>query len=331
MDPLNPSVTDALAAWRVQLDAGLPLVQALQAAGRVCKPAPARRLFELAADAAGRGEGFEVILQTLSPIVTYPERMILTAGWSGGRTDDAFGSVLRRRELLFRTRRSIRSGLILPGIVLVAACLIAPLPALLLGGTMSEYLLRALTPLAIAAAICAGIAAAARWRSAQWSRLGADAPPPPPTIIDHLLLMLPVARGIERWRNLAEFGLLLSAMLEAGCGMIEALRLCAPAAPNGLYRHAIRRCAQTIKDGEPLSRAIAASPLWPDPWVAHIEVAEISGQLDDVLKRIGAEAQEQYAQRVLLAGQWLPRIAYGLVSLYVLTQIMQLWSQTPRP
>ena len=330
MDPLNPSVTDALAAWRLQLDAGLPLARSLQAAGRICKLRPARRLFERAADAAQRGEGFDSILEALSPIVTYPERMILSAGWTGGRVDDAFSSVLARRELLFRTRRSIRSGLILPGIVLVAACLIAPLPALLLGGTMSEYLVPALTPLAVAGAICVGAVVAARWRSARWSRLPADAPPPPPTFVDRLLLTLPVAGGIERWRNLAEFGLLLSAMLEAGYGMIEALRLCARTAPNGLYRHAIQRCAQAVADGQPLSQAVAASPLWPDAWVAHIEVAETSGKFDDVLRRIGADAQEQYAQRVLLLGQWLPRIVYGLVSLYVVMQIMQLSSQIPR-
>jgi type II secretory pathway component PulF len=327
-DPLDPSGTEALDALGTQLAAGVPLLRAFEAAAGFCKRSPAgRRGFLEAKNAAERGEPFEKILERLSGVLSYPDRAVLAAGWHGGRIDWAMRTVVEHRRTLWKARRRIRGQLILPAGALLIACFVFPLPGLVRGGSIAGYLAQALTPLAIAIGAFVLIRRMQRARAREWARRPADAPPPPPTGFDRLLLAVPVVRGVERWRNLSAFGSVVSTLLEAGVGILDALHTALPAMPNGVYRKEVDRCRAKVREGRPLSEGLQSGSLWPPEWVQGIEVGEESGNLDDVLSRLAGQARERYVEAVEAAGAWVPRILYALVAIFIIYQIFRIVRQ----
>ncbi len=153
MDPISPSVTEALNAWKLQISAGVPLGKSLKTCASICKSSVARRAFKRAGEQIDKGVSFADILHTISDILTYPEQAILSAGWDSGKIEWSLGSIIDRREMLCETRRNIRSQMVLPWILFFAACFIAPLPYLILGLlgekgiTIDQYFRLVLTPL----------------------------------------------------------------------------------------------------------------------------------------------------------------------------------------
>jgi type II secretory pathway component PulF len=336
-DPLDKKFTAALDALRMQYEAGLDLPRSLRGAADVAQ-GPGRRALHKAADATVANNDMDEVLNTLSPMTSYPDRMMLAAGWQGGRLDHALQLVVHRRQRLHDARKHIRSGLVLPAILLVVGCMVPPLPNLILGNIgPQQYLWRALTPLAWGVAAVTSWILYLQWRQRQWSRRPIHAPPPPPMPDDWLLLHLPLVRGMEHWRNRSTFAGLMAASLSAGITMVESLRLTARAMPNGVYRQAVDRHARDILKGLPLAQCMARwrgsgrFGGWPDSWIALVEVGEISGKLDETMDRLADQAYDNYLGAIAAFSAWVPRIVYAVVSIYLIQQILALWAQMYGP
>lgn len=321
-------MTEALDALGTQLAAGVGVVKAFQAASAFCKRSPAaRRALLEAGNAAERGEPFEKMLERLSDALSYAERAVLAAGWHGGRIDWAVRTVVERRRALWKVRRQVRGQLIMPAGVLLVACLVYPLPGLVRGGTMAGYLLQALTPLAIAVVGFLLVRKAQMARTREWGRRSADQPAPPATAFDRALLSLPVVSGVERWRNLSEFGSVVSVLLSAGVGILDALHIVLPAMPNGVYRQQVVRCRQRVREGEPLSEGLSGESLWPEEWVQGIAIGDETGNTDEVLGKLAEQARQRYLEAVETLGAWTPRILYAMIAVFVIYQIFKIVSQ----
>ena len=325
-DPLDHSVTEALRGWQVQYDAGIPPSEALHLAATVCRALDARAAFAEAAQRAARGADAAELLAALEAVLPEGERAVLAAGFRNGRLDAALGSVVAKRELWHATRAKIRARLALPGIILLLAAFTIPLPGLVLGGSVGAYALSVAAPLAVAFAAWSLAGAAVRARMG--SRVqGAQAAPAPASGLDRLLLNLPVVAGLERARNLGESAGLLADLLGAGVVLSEALATCARAAPNGEYRADLCRVAQQVLGGRPLTESLAPGRLWPADFCAALAVAERAGALEETCRRLGRQWREQYAAAIEQLGEWLPRLLYALIVLFVLWGILQVVAQ----
>lgn len=260
------------------------------------------------------------MLTALRPLLSAAEQSLLAAGWKGGRVEQVLAGMAARRELWARTRRRMRSRLLLPLAVLLIASLVAPLPRYFAGGGAAGYLFSALAPLAVAFLLWrAGVfllQARARRREARVIE-GLPA--------DRLLLELPVVGEIERQMNLAEFAGLLGLLSGAGVPLNAALEACARAAPSSVYARGLMRCAGSIGQGRPLSSALLDESLWPAPFVSAVVVGEKSGALEATLLRLGNEAREEHGRAVEKLGEWAPKVVYALVALFVIWQIFQLF------
>ena len=326
-DLIDPSFTDALDGLALQLSAGVQLERALRSAGPINRTAAGRAAFELARERVARGEPFDRVLEAMASMLSYPDRAMLAAGWEGGRIDPALKQVIERRELMHATRRQIRRQMLLPAVVLVAAAFIAPLPPLLLGniGT-TAYLFRALPPLVIAAGLWIAVRTIQRAAAARWTDWRITAAPPPATVVDQWLLRLPLTRGIERKRNLSEFAMLMSNLLSAGVGLIDALAITARALPNGVYREHVVAVGKVVMRGGKMSEGMrGARGVWPDEWIDALEVGEATGEEDRVLDRLAQSMRESYIATIQAWGTWLPRVVYVAVSAYVVVQILSMW------
>jgi type IV pilus assembly protein PilC len=102
------------------------------------------------------------------------------------------------------------------------------------------------------------------------------------------------------------------------------LQTCARAADNGLYRQAIASCAAVTQNGNLLSSSMTNTELWPPEFVNAVDVGEKTGKLDEVLARYSDQARDNYVRAVETFAQWLPKILYGLVCLFVIYNIFKL-------
>lgn len=327
MDPINKPVTETLNALRLQAGAGVPLIKSLKTCSRVCRHPRARAAFAKAAEQVEQRASFNDILKTLSVVLPYPEQAVLAAGWDSGKIEWALKSVVERRELLFETRRYIRSQLWYPGMMFFAVCFIPNLPGLILGKlTGARYLQLAFSPIAlVTAVVCVS------WfvnRLAVWSyaKRGLDGTPPPSTPLSYLSLSVPIYAYLQKCRNRSEFSNLMASLLNAGLGIVRSLAICGRALPNGVYRKAVARYSERTKaEGGALFQYMAKDKvLWPFEWIPALEVAYESGKEDEVLARLAAASRESYMRAVKTAAAAFTKLIYVGISIMIIIQIFKL-------
>ena len=295
VDPIDPSVTEALRGVGLQLHAGVQLDKALRLAGDVARTDETRAAFADAVRRAQAGESFDKILAALASVLSPGERAVLNAGWEAGRVDPALEQVIGRREVMYETRKQVRSQLVMPAMMLLGAAFIAPLPGMLLGRTgLLMYLFMALTPVGLAVLLF-------RWAKSAGYIPGA------------------------RQKNLSDFGLLMSNLLGAGVRLLDALPMTAAALPEGEYRDAVNEAHRRVTSGQPLSEAMRSGP-WPEEWLSAITVGEVGGNEDVVLGRLGESARLDYLDAVRAWGKWMPKAVYAVVALYIAVQVIRMWA-----
>ncbi|HLX59768.1 MAG TPA: type II secretion system F family protein [Planctomycetota bacterium] len=323
-DTLNPVVTEALRSWRIQLESGIGSSEALENSGELLRGS-ARDCFHKASERTANGAGIVNVLDALAPVLTEGERAILAAGWSAGRIEVSIDSLVRQRELWRNARRHILGKLIKPVVTLIIASAIAPLPMLFGdGGSVIIYLLCAFVPIALSLALAIGGALFFHARAMK-RVFNPDGTPVPPTAFDKVVLSIPLAGYIERQRSLAEFGELLGNLLAAGSTISLALESIARALRNGCYREESVRLSKAAAQGFSFSKTMREekSNLWPLEFSAAVAVGEQAGELDRTLIRLAKEARERYTRAIEHFADWLPRIVYGLVALFVIINIFR--------
>ena len=324
VDTLDHSVTEALRALRVQHASGVAVELSLSTCATVCSAGSSRACFLEAASRAKKGESIESLMEALSPVLSETERATVVAGWNGGRIEAVLDSVVSQRELWYSARRRIRAQMIMPVLVLVIASFVAPVPAFIAGqiGPIG-YFASALTPLLIC---FFGWSFLARilWGRRPEAIAGPNTPPAPPTSTDEYKLRLPVITSVERNRCLAEYASCLGNLLSAGVPITQALETCARAMSNGVYRQAVARSADVTRGGNLLSTSLFPTDIWPQDFVAAVRVGEQSGKMDEVLLRYADNARENYVRAIDAFAEWLPRIIYGVIALFVIYNIFKL-------
>jgi type II secretory pathway component PulF len=73
-----------------------------------------------------------------------------------------------------------------------------------------------------------------------------------------------------------------------------------------------------------VSAALQSTGVFPPVVIQFWATGEQSGRLDEMLDRLARQAEERWQQSLDHLTDWLPRIAYALVSLYIIYQISQL-------
>ncbi|PLS80604.1 secretion system protein [Candidatus Saccharibacteria bacterium] len=102
----------------------------------------------------------------------------------------------------------------------------------------------------------------------------------------HLILKAPAVGNIVTKIAVARFARTFASMVGAGVSVLEALRVTANAVGNEAFKEVIMGAAQDVKNGEPLSKSIEKSPLFPGIVPQMLAVGEETGQTDVVLIKI---------------------------------------------
>ncbi len=114
--------------------------------------------------------------------------------------------------------------------------------------------------------------------------------------------------------------------LLAGLKVGEGLRLAGGASQSAVLDEGARKAAQKIEHGGNLASSLRSAGGFPNEFNNSMEMAEQSGTLDHELGR-WARAEAQLAARAQdRAAEWMPRIFYVLVVLYVASRILGMFT-----
>ena len=282
-------------------EAGLPFDRALSVLGL-----PSPFLARVEAFRALMAKGAELpAAGEKSGLFTKLESRLLRAATDAGSPASTY-----QRLADYYTDRAIqlatmRSRLIMPGVMFLLALIIRPVPALVSGSlSLLGYLWAVLYPILLIAALVAGIRAFAR----------AEARSPGKSIYQRLPLYGPIFRR----RNLRDFFESLGLMLEAGVPMADALPVAADTVDDGDIRQQLLRMRPRIAKGSSLTDAMRGIGYLRDERLHQfVHTGEASGELPQMLKRHTRFETASINSSLEQLTLWVPRVVYGIFTLWM--------------
>lgn len=247
------------------------------------------------------------------------EFALIDAGERSGRLGDAFSHLSRYFEAWNVAVKQALGAMVYPLVLAHLGIVLPELPAIVTSSMEGKpfSLAGIFTPLATLWLVLLSLFLLWRWLS----RLGAQS-----AAVDLWLGRLPLIGSVRRHWALARFSQVFHACLLASMRITETMQLAGSASHSGLLRHAARDAAQRIAAGETISGAMADVHGFPVVFVHGIATAEESGTLDHEMNRWAAAESIEAGDAVQRAAQWLPKIAYGVVVMYVVYRIIGMMS-----
>lgn len=312
------------------LEAGMPLVEALQLLGRETTHEGLRLALRDVSQRMRMGEAFA------EAAVRYPEVFdehlvrVLQAAEKGGGLDVALREMADHLEEMAELNHRLAPLFIYPGAVMTVLAGICSffflfaLPRFLqvyreLGVRELPLLTRILQAIGPGIAALLGLVVALvltglllRW---YW-----------PPLYFHILHWLGPRLPLGPWQEIlyqvemTRFVTTLSVLLRRGVSLVPALQLAAETLSHSLYRKAALRCAGLVGLGHRFSEALREVEVFPESLLVQIALAEKEGDLAEPLARLGhlyRHQAEYLAQRGLRLLE--PALILGVGSLVFLT------------
>ena len=282
--------------FSTMVDSGLTLVRSLsileqQASGRRLREVLGR----VRADVE-RGSALADALARHPQVFSSLYVNMVRAGEAGGVLDDALERLAAFLEKEFALRQKIRSAMVYPVILAVAATAALlfmtmviipqfvmffrelnvgdlPLPTKVV--MAASYLLRAYW-----FAWAPGVALSV-WGFLRWLRT-----PRGKAWWDRAKLRLPVFGPVIRKALLARFARTLGTLLGAGVPLLQALEVTGRAADSVVVEEAVRRVRAAVREGESIALPLSQVELFPPMVVQMVRVGEEAGNLDGMLAKV---------------------------------------------
>ncbi len=110
---------------------------------------------------------------------------------------------------------------------------------------------------------------------------------------DRILLKIPVVGGLIQTINLARFCRTMSLLLDGGVVLTKALSITRDAITNRVFRKEIEVVVEQVTGGEPLSRCLEVSPVFPDILSGQVRLGEETGSHSRVLESLAEDFEQQ--------------------------------------
>ena len=178
-------------------------------------------------------------------------------------------------------------GVLVPGLAPIFAQSGRPMPTMIAAIVQCEESWPSIVM--VAAAIAGGpvAAAAAMSRSPAAQRAG-----------DRILLELPLAGTLSAEQNVARFTRTLGSLLRCGVPLLAAQTSAGALVRNRHIAAGLAAALDIVRDGQSLSRALAACPGVPPVALRMIAVGEETGKLGEMLLRIATVLEQQSRRRI---------------------------------
>lgn len=111
--------------------------------------------------------------------------------------------------------------------------------------------------------------------------------------IDQILLRMPPLNSLVTRVIVARFCRTFGTLMHSGVAILSALKIVRDTVGNEVVGQAIDKVHEAVKEGEGVSKPLAAQKVFPDMTIAMIEVGEETGALPDMLNRVADIYEEE--------------------------------------
>jgi type IV pilus assembly protein PilC len=312
--------------------AGLPIVQALDLLGRRQRNPFFRTLLKNVRD---RVRGGELLSDAFAEQGVFPKIYSTTilAGEKSGNLEETLTRYVNFQRLALTFRKKLLASLIYPVLLVVAVFVLLGILVQFVIPQFSKLyreLGRPLPPMTQVTlnvlmgvrdylpfiAIVVVVGGLLLWR---WARTDSGG-----ERIDRFKMNMVVLGEIWLKYQVAIFSRMLSTLLAGGLSLVPALETAAQSMQSRLMAKAILESTQGVREGQPLSRSLEKTKVYPDLSVEMIEVGESTGALPAMLTSV-AEFYEEDVQNALTAAMALIEpailIFMGLVVGFILISL----------
>jgi type II secretory pathway component PulF len=144
--------------------------------------------------------------------------------------------------------------------------------------------------------------------------------------MERLIHPVPVLGTARRHLALARLAAALEALLSAGVTIIEAWEMAATASGSPALRRTVLAWRPLLNAGQTPAEVLSASPPFPEVFVNQYASGEISGKLEETLRRLHEYYQEDGTRKLHAVTAWTPRIIYLGIMLLIAYRIVQFYT-----
>lgn len=243
---------------------------------------------------------------------------ILAAGEQSGRLEEACRELADYYAHLANGRNRALLASAYPLFILHLGAILLSIPPAILEGSFLTFLREAGIFLGAAYLATAVVAATLVIMSRAFS--SSD-------LWDRLISTIPVIGGFFRCSSLARFCLVLSLGIRSADGFLAGLAKAGSAAGSARIKTACGQAVIAIRSGTGFAAAMRSTQTFPEDLERSLQVAEVSGRLDEEIARWAGIYRERLFQRIEAISAWLPRVLYLLIILLVVFRMFTLISQ----
>jgi general secretion pathway protein F len=274
-------------------------------------PAPATSRLEAARKLLARGKDIATSGQQ-SGLFNELEVHVVRAASSAGSPARTYKRLAETYTQKAQQGKAMRSRMTLPMVIFALSLFLQPLPGLMTGGiTPATYLWSCLRPILFLFGAYTLFKVFIAW-------LNSSAPPAIRHAIENRLTTIPLFGAMYVRRNARDFFESMALMLEAGIPMFDALPKACKTISNQQIQSEFDGILPKMKQGATLAEALVGMHYLGDSHaIEMIKTGESSGTLPEMLWRhanMQSETVRHFQQKV---ADWIPRIVYGAVMLWM--------------
>jgi type II secretory pathway component PulF len=144
--------------------------------------------------------------------------------------------------------------------------------------------------------------------------------------IESGLRSVPLLGAARHYLALSRLAAALEALINAGVNIVDAWNLAATASGSPAFRRVVATWKPQIAAGRTPAELVRACPLFPETFANLYTSGEISGKLDETLRRLYTYYQEEGTLKLQLFATWTPRLAYLIVVCIIAYKIIQFYT-----
>lgn len=295
------------------LSAGLTLPRALEQL-RQHPPAPAygSALASMLANLS-QGSTFVEAVARLGNWAPGFDRALLQAGEQSGRLDACFRLLADYYRDRARVARQLIADLVYPAFLLHFAVLVFSFVRFVGSGNWFSFWLQVAACLLPIYLLIVLIVLAVQSRHGEAWRTG----------LEQILGVIPVLGAARRSLALGRLSAALEALLNAGVGILEAWEMAAAASGSPALRRAVFAWRPQVEGGVTPAEAVKASGTFPSLFADQYATGELTGSLDETLRRLHSYYQEDGTRKLHAFTQWTPRAVYFCVMLLIAVLVVR--------
>ncbi len=299
------------------LAAGLPLINGLET---LRKNPPARSFREplrLMIRDLEQGETFAHACRVVEHWIPSFDTSLLEAGEKSGRLDACCKVLAEYYNQRATLLRNLLAQLGYPLFLFHFAVLLGPFPKLFLTGNVTAYLMKVLGVFAPVYAAVFLLVYACQGRHGEFWR----------SWMEGLLAGIPLLGTARRDLALARISLALEALINAGVSIIEAWDLAARASGSPRLARVVTAWRPRVEyGGITPGDALGETTAFPELFTNLYRTGEVSGKLDETLRRLHAHYQDEGSRKMRSVADWTPKLVYLVIAGAIAVRIVSFYS-----